>query len=195
MHLISNIILHPKTHGWRLPELYWALKLSEAEKCGWSTTHSPIWSKIRSCLGRYTWYRPPLPRRLQWMVIVLSGILMLTIVDFIIAILILIQIFFVWNPDSWNRDEGQITNEEQHRDRRSLTTMDVVDSIGPKLISWSAASSSLQKQSVKNISIASWFVLSFWFEGEITTNISISIPFFPSFCGRLRSEKTMIVVR
>ena len=32
--------------------------------------------------------------------------------------------------------------------------------------------------------------------GEITTNISISIPFFPSFfCSHLRSEKTMIVAR
>ena len=51
MHLLWHIILHPKTHGWRLPELYWAMKLSKAEKCGWSATHSPIWSKIRSCLG------------------------------------------------------------------------------------------------------------------------------------------------
>ena len=38
MHLLWNLILHPKTHGWSLPELYWPMKVGKAEKCGRSAT-------------------------------------------------------------------------------------------------------------------------------------------------------------
>ena len=102
-----------------------------------------------------------------------------------ILILILILIFFVWNPDSWNRDEGQITNEEQHRDRRSLTSskpwtsLTQLTQLSPN---WylDRRPDPHYKNNPSKISPShpGLYCHSDLRRGEITKNISISIPFW-----------------